>query len=83
MSSRHSHRFVEEYDGLVAFGMSRDVDEKSIKYYLQKFSDDAFLEVLVPRLKDDEIVQIFDMLTHIMKKHLSEDEYHEVFLKDR
>ena len=39
----HKHTFVEEYDGIVAFGLSREVDEKSLIYYLQKFSDDDLL----------------------------------------
>ncbi|MBW1763489.1 MAG: cytoplasmic protein, partial [Deltaproteobacteria bacterium] len=35
----HSHKFVEEYEGLVGFGMDRETDENTLIYYLQKFSD--------------------------------------------
>jgi hypothetical protein len=80
--SKHHHQFVEHYEDLVAFGLSREVDEKSLMVYLQKFSDDDFLKVLVPRLGDEEISTLLDLMTALMKKHLVEDEYHQYFLKD-
>jgi TorA maturation chaperone TorD len=80
---KHRHTFVDTYDGMVAFGFSRDVDEKSLMYYLQKFSDDDLLKVLVPRLSDEDINHIFEMLSDVMRRHLVDDEYHELFLKDR
>ena len=79
---KHRHTFVDKYDGLVAFGLSREVDEKSLMYYVQKFSDDDFLQLIVPRLSDEEINQVFEFLSQLLRKHLIEDEYHEYFLKD-
>ena len=55
----HSHNFVNEYQGLVGFGLDRETDEKSLKVYLQKFSDDTFLKTLLPRLTEDEIRRNF------------------------
>ena len=78
----HHHEFVEKYDGMVAFGFSRDVDEKSLMVYLQKFSDDDFLREVVPRLTDEEITRLFDLMSELMRKHLKEEEYHALFLKD-
>jgi len=80
--SRHKHTIVEDYDGIVAFGLSREVDEMSLKYYLQKFSDDDFLQVLVPRLSDEDIEKCFNLMSELMRKHLNDDEYHGLFLKD-
>jgi hypothetical protein len=80
--TKHQHTFVDTYDGMVAFGFSREVDEKSLMLYLQKFSDDAFLKALVPRLSDEEITGLFELMSHLMRKHLNENEYHELFLKD-
>ncbi len=80
--SKHRHTFVETYDGLIAFGMSREIDEKSLICYLQKFSDDDLLETLVPRLSDDEINGLFEMLSRTLRKHLVDEEYHRIFLKD-
>jgi hypothetical protein len=80
--TEHHHTFVEEYDGMVAFGFSREVDEKSLMYYLQKFSDDDFMKTLVPRLSDEEIEQVFMLISNLMRKHLKDNEYHQYFLKD-
>jgi hypothetical protein len=81
-TSKHSHRFVETYDGLVGFGLDRQTDEKTMIYYLQKFSDDAMADVIVQRMQDDELAAMFEMLSNLLRRHLSESEYHELFLKD-
>ena len=78
----HSHNFVEEYDGLAAFGYDRETDEKTIIFYLQKFSDDTLMEHLVKRMSDEELEEFFVLINRSMKKHLSDDEYHSLFLKD-
>ena len=78
----HKHTLVEQYDGMVAFGLSREVDEKSLMYYLQKFSDDDLLRALVPRLSDEEINRLFALISELMRNHLSDREYHGLFLKD-
>ena len=82
MGKKHSHDFVEDYHGLVGFGADRETDEYSLIYYLQKFSDDALITPLVKRMRDSEIQELFDLINRIMKRHLSEDEYHRLFLKD-
>ncbi len=78
----HSHAFVETYRGPVAFGLSREVDEASLTVFLQKFSDDRLMDALRGRLSDDEIQRTVDWLTTLMRRHLSEEEYHSLFLKD-
>jgi len=79
---KHQYRFVEEYEDLVAFGYSREVDEKSLMVYLQKFSDDRHLKTIVPRMSDEEIQQVFELLSELMLRHRSDNEYHEHVLKD-
>lgn len=78
----HSHQFVETYQGLVGFGLDRKNDQNTIVYYLQKFSDDTLLQTLVKRLSDDELNDIFSLVTRLLKRHLTESEYHRLFLKD-
>jgi hypothetical protein len=78
----HSHQFVETYQGLVGFGLDRENDQNTIVYYLQKFSDDALLQTLVKRLSDDELKDIFSLVSGLLKRHLTESEYHRLFLKD-
>lgn len=78
----HSHRFVETYDGMVGFGLNRETDENTVVYYLQKFSDDELMSLLRTRMDDAELASLFDQLSGILRKHLSEEEYHTYFLKD-
>lgn len=78
----HSHNFVETYQGLPGFGLNRETDENTIIYYLQKFSDDALMDKIVKRMSDEDLHDIFFMVTGMLKKHLTESEYHRLFLKD-
>ena len=80
--SQHRHEFVEKYDGMMAFGYSREEDERSLVVFVQKFSDDDLMMLLASRLSDSEIEELVDRLTGLMKKHMSEEEYHRHFLKD-
>jgi len=82
MAEQHSHRFVEEYEGLVGFGLDRETDEYTLTYYLQKFSDDELMALVRPRLTDAEMEDLFNLLARLMKQHLTEEEYHQYFLKD-
>jgi len=82
LMSKHTHHFVEGFEGLIGFGFDRETDENTIRYYLQKFSDDSLMENLLNKLTDDELEEIFAMLSRLLKNHLSDDEYHRLFLKD-
>ncbi|MCP4747862.1 MAG: cytoplasmic protein [Desulfobacteraceae bacterium] len=79
---KHSHRFVENYKGLVGFGLDRQTDENTVVYYLQKFSDDTLMDVLKNRMSRADLRALFDLLSTLLRKHLSEDEYHNLFLKE-
>ena len=79
---KHSHRFVEEYEGPVAFGLDRKTDEATLTWYLQKFSEDGHMALLRERLSDSDMTALFDLLGGFLKRYLSEQEYHDIFLKD-
>jgi hypothetical protein len=79
---KHSHQFVQFYQGLVGFGLDRQTDENSLMIYLQKFSDDDLMAKLIPRMSDGEIEETFLLLSRLLKEHLTETEYHHLFLKD-
>jgi len=64
----------------ICFGLDRATDERSISLFLKRFADDALLAALVPRLRDDELISIVDSLSALLKKHLTEKEYHRLFL---
>jgi len=68
MTEQHSHRFVEEYEGLVGFGLDRETDEHTLTYYLQKFSDDELMALIRHRLTDEEMEELFNLLTRLMNQ---------------
>ena len=80
--SKHSHEFVEKYDGLIGFGLDRETDENTVICYLQKFSDDQLMALLRKRLTAGELKEIFTLISRLLQHHLSEAEYHNCFLKD-
>jgi hypothetical protein len=81
--AKHSHRFVEDYEGFIGFGMDRESDENTLIVYLQKLSDDVLARTLVQRMTEEERLELFDYLGGLLKSHLNEGEYHRLFLKDR
>jgi len=72
----HTHNFVETYEGLVGYGLDRETDENTVICYLQKFSDDRFM------MTDEELLELFELINRLLRKHLAESEYHALFLKD-
>jgi len=80
--TQHSHTFVETYDGMVGFGLDRQTDEQTVQYYLQKFSDDKLMKTLMNRLTAAELEEIFTLISRLLRQHLSENEYHRLFLKE-
>ncbi|MBW2467151.1 MAG: hypothetical protein JRF02_07610, partial [Deltaproteobacteria bacterium] len=49
---------------------------------IERFADKNLLKTLLPRLQDKDISGTVDFLTGIMHKHLSEKEYHSLFLAE-
>ncbi|MCF8092202.1 MAG: cytoplasmic protein [Desulfotignum sp.] len=80
---KDTHEFIHNYKGLGAFGMDRQTDEQTLMFYLQKFSEDRFMETFLPRLSDAELETVYLFINDFLKRHISEDEYHDLFLKDR
>ncbi len=80
--SIHTHDFVESYNGLVGYGSDRKTDEYTIAYYMQKFSDDSLIKLIAGRMSDEEMEEHFDLVSGLLKRHLTEEEYHRFFLKE-
>ncbi len=66
----------------ISFGWDRSTDERSFQAFVQRFSRHGLLEVLTPRISDQELTSLIDHLSGLMKRHLSEGEYHRLFLTD-
>lgn len=80
--AKHSHHFVETFDGLLGYGLDRQTNEDTLEVYLQKFSDDNLMETILKRMSDDDLDEVFDVVSKMLKKHLAEPEYHQLFLKE-
>jgi hypothetical protein len=81
--AKHSHRFVESFDGLLGYGLDRQSNEDTVQVYLQKFSDDHLMKTILSRISDDDLDELFEMTGKMMRKYLTEAEYHELFLKEK
>lgn len=80
--AKHSHRFVETFEGFLGYGMDRQTDENTVQVFLQKFSDDDLMATIIKRMSDEDLAEVFGVVGKMLKKHLSEPEYHRLFLKD-
>lgn len=80
--AKHSHRFVETFDGIVAYGLDRQSDENTVQVYLQKFSDDDLMKTILKRMTDDDLTEVFEITGKILRKYLTQPEYHQLFLKE-
>lgn len=64
----------------ICFGLNRQLDESSLSCLLQLVGRPGFATLLAGRLTADEIVEVVDLFTRLMKAHLSKEEYHQLFL---
>ncbi|MDR3205463.1 MAG: cytoplasmic protein [Deltaproteobacteria bacterium] len=79
--AKHTHDFVENYSGPLAQGFDRQIDLATLQVYLQKISSDDLMEVLLPRLTEEEVSEFFNLINSSLKRGLSSEEYHGLFLK--
>ncbi|MCX5811813.1 MAG: cytoplasmic protein [Proteobacteria bacterium] len=80
--TKHSHSFVETFEGFAGYGLDRQSDENTVQLYLQKFSDDDLMKTILKRMTDDDLTDVFEITGKMLKKYLTEPEYHQLFLKD-
>jgi hypothetical protein len=80
--AKHSHRFVETFDGFVGYGLDRESNENTVQLYLQKFSDDHLMKIILKRMTDDDLTEVYDGISKMLTKYLTEPEYHRLFLKE-
>jgi len=80
--AKHSHLFVERFDGFSGYGLDRKSNEDTVQLYLQKFSDDHLMKTILKRMTDDDLTEVFETTSKMLKKYLTEPEYHQLFLKE-
>jgi hypothetical protein len=64
----------------ICFGLNRQTDEESLHYFIRAFANPELLDVLVPRMTEDEMTRLLDDLSTLMGRHFKEKEYHKLFL---
>ncbi len=66
----------------ICFGLSPQLDQQSLSCFLQLAGRQEFADFLSQRLSEQEIQAFVDFFTGILKRNLSEEEYHRLFLQD-
>lgn len=66
----------------MCFGLSTKLDQESIACFLQLLGRKELAETLAKRLSSVEIEELVQFATGLMKKNMTEDEYHELFLQE-
>lgn len=66
----------------MCFGLTEELDKQSFACFLQLAGDKRFAETLAARAESQEILHFVDSFTVLLRKHLSENEYHSLFLQD-
>ncbi len=64
----------------ICFGLSEDLDKQSLAMFLRLTGTPEFADLFSSRLSSEEILKLTDDFTALMRKHLSENEYHQYFL---
>ncbi|MEE4240910.1 MAG: hypothetical protein V2I36_05560 [Desulfopila sp.] len=66
----------------MCFGLTEELDRESFACFLQLAGEKKFAETLSQRASCQEINDFVDTFTGLLRRHLSETEYHTLFLKD-
>lgn len=66
----------------ICFGLNRHLDQQSFSFFLQLAGRPGFADFLSQRVSGDDIHGFVHFFTGLLKRTLSEEEYHRLFLQD-
>jgi len=66
----------------ICFGLTEELDRQSLATFLQLGGQEDLAKLLASRLSSEEIIRFVDHFMDLLRKHLSENEYHGLFLGD-
>ena len=66
----------------ICFGLSTELDRSSCAAYLQLLGREPLASTLAERMDSAEIEQLVDFCTALLRRHLSKQEYHRLFLQE-
>lgn len=67
----------------MCFGLTTELDRESMSCFLQLLGRKELADTVATRLSSDEIDKFVQFATELLKKTMSEDEYHELFLCEK
>ena len=67
---------------LICFGLDTEHDRKSLSIFLQLAGRKEFTELLASKMKSEDIDALVTDFSNVLRKHLTENEYHQEFLQD-
>jgi hypothetical protein len=67
----------------MCFGLNLELDRESLTCFLQLMGRPELAATLANRLSSEEIQELVHYFTGVLKKNMSEDEYHELFLLEQ
>ncbi len=66
----------------ICFGLDPDLDRRSCAAYLRLLGREPMASTLAARMDSAEIEHLVDICTSLLRRHLSKQEYHRLFLQD-
>ena len=66
----------------ICFGLTEEIDRQSLAAFLQLGGQEEFSNLFAARLSSEEIIKFVDHFMDLLRNHLSENEYHRLFLGD-
>jgi hypothetical protein len=66
----------------ICFGLTEELDHQSLTTFLNLCGQEDFSKLFADRLSSEEILSLVDHFMNLLRKHLSENEYHRIFLGD-
>ena len=67
----------------ICFGLSDQLDKESFSCFLQLAGNKELADVLSRRLSSEEINDFVNRFMDLLRRYLSEEEYHRLFLQDK
>lgn len=67
----------------MCFGLNTELDRESMSCFLQLLGRKELADNLATRLSSEEIEDFVHLATGMLKKNMTEDEYHELFLCEK
>lgn len=82
MSISQINNFMKPDASKICFGLSEELDQQSLSTFLQLCGRVEFADEISTRLSSEETTELIDHIMKLLRNHLSENEYHRIFLGD-